>query len=49
MLKRYSYNGLTYQWEEGQQPDGAIEIKQATPKTRERKAANKSRTVKKGE
>lgn len=26
MLKRYEYNGLVYQWEEGKQPEGAKEI-----------------------
>lgn len=49
MLKIYEYNGFMFQYEEGEQPEGATEIKRATPKTRERKAANKSRTVKKGE
>lgn len=46
MLKRYSYNGLTYQWEEGEQPKGAIELKEAAPKTRERRPTNKARAKK---
>ena len=40
MLKIYEYNGLTYQFEEGKQPNGAKEVK---PK--EQKPANKSRTT----
>lgn len=39
MLKIYEYNGLTFQWEDGEQPDGAVEVKQQ----KERKTANKAR------
>ena len=42
MLKIYEYNGLTYQFEEGKQPNGAKEVK---PETKERKPANKSRAT----
>lgn len=39
MLKIYEYNGLTFQWEDGEQPDGAVEVKQQ----KERKTPNKAR------
>lgn len=39
MLKRYEYNGLIFQFEEGKQPTGAVEVK-------ERKVANKARAPK---
>lgn len=38
MLKIYEYNGLTFQWEDGEQPKGAVEVKQ-----KERKTPNKAR------
>lgn len=31
MLKIYKYNGATFQYEEGMQPDGAIEVKAEPP------------------
>lgn len=40
MLKIYEYNGLTYQFEEGTQPNGAKEVK-----SKEQKPVNKSRTT----
>lgn len=43
MLKIYEYNGLTFQWEEGEQPEGAVEVKQAAPVTKEVKPTNKAR------
>lgn len=48
MLKIYELNGLTFQFEEGQQPAGAKEVK---PAVKEVKPANKARTprAKKGE
>jgi len=51
MLKVYRYNGLTFQFEEGEQPAGAVEVKQAKPETKEVKPTNKARTprAKKGE
>lgn len=45
MLKTYKYNGLTFQFEEGEQPKGAVEVKQAAAKTKEVKPANKSRST----
>lgn len=49
MLKIYKYNGLTFQFEEGTQPEGAVEVKTETPakKMVEKKAAEpKSKAVK---
>lgn len=48
MLKIYEYNGRTYQYEEGEQPEGAVEVKAEPPKAAAKavKPANKSRTVK---
>lgn len=43
MLKIYEYNGLTYQFEEGEQPEGAKLVKQ--PEEKEAKPANKARTA----
>ena len=31
MLKTYRYRGQKYQFEEGEQPDGAVEAKTVTP------------------
>lgn len=39
MLKLYKYNGFTFQYEEGEQPDGAVEVKPQ----KERKTPNKAR------
>lgn len=48
MLKLYKVGGLTFQFEEGQQPKGAAEVKpekaeakEAAPKNKARKAATK--------
>lgn len=38
-MKRYEYNGFTYWFHEGEQPEGAKEVK---PATKGRKAANKA-------
>ncbi len=52
MLKIYKYNGLTYQFEEGEQPAGAIEVKAVDnkavepPKKEAPKPANKAKAVK---
>lgn len=45
MLKEYIVNGLTYQFEEGEQPDGAVEVKAKAvePSNKAVKPANKSR------
>lgn len=45
MLKRYNVNGSWFWYEEGEQPEGAIEEKAAKPETKERKTANKARTT----
>ena len=45
MLKLYEYNGFTFQFEEGKQPDGAVEIKQRIVKDKEAKPANRRRTT----
>lgn len=50
MLKLYDHDGLTFQYEEGRQPRHAVEHveavqarrKQATPKNKSRKAADKA-------
>lgn len=51
MLKYYLVNGKEYQYEEGEQPAGAVElkatkppeIKKAEPENKARKPANKAR------
>lgn len=51
MLKIYEYGGLTYQFEEGEQPIGAVEVKKAEEvevkkaeaKNKAKKPANKSK------
>lgn len=43
MLKIYEFQGHTYQFEEGEQPEGAVEVKQAAPKAKQAKPANKAR------
>lgn len=49
MLKRYNWKGLEWQFEEGKQPEGAIEIKPekkaAAPQNKAVKPANKARKV----
>ena len=58
MLKRYIVNGLEYQYEEGTQPKGAVEVKPekkaaeplnkaAEPLNKAVKPANKTKAVKK--
>lgn len=47
MLKDYIVNGYQFQFEEGEQPEGAIEVKKAVePPKKAVKPANKSRAVK---
>lgn len=47
MLKHYIINGKEWQFEEGEQPAGAVELKKAeTPPDKAAKPANKSRKVK---
>ena len=43
MLKQYVIGGLQYQYEEGTQPEGAVEVKKAKPKTKAVKPKNKAR------
>lgn len=45
MLKEYLYNGARYQFEAGEQPEGAVELK-GKPPEKAAKPANKARTVK---
>ncbi len=51
MLKIYRYGGYTYQFEEGTQPEGAVEVKPekkaAEPLNKAVKPANKTKAVKK--
>lgn len=46
MLKEYIINGKQYQYEEGEQPEGAVEVKAVEPPKKAVKPANKSRAVK---
>lgn len=48
MLKTYEYQGLTYQFEEGRQPAGAVEVpaKAAKAEAKEAKPANKAQAPK---
>lgn len=47
MLKDYIVNGYQFQFEEGEQPEGAIEVKKAVePPKKAVKPANKARAVK---
>ena len=43
MLKDYIVNGKQYQYEEGEQPEGAVEVKKAEPPVKAVKPANKAR------
>ena len=48
MLKEYLVNGIQYQFEEGEQPEGAVEVKPtpvAAPPVKVKKPANKARKV----
>jgi hypothetical protein len=51
MLKIYEYNGKTYQFEEGEQPAGAVEVQKTNPEedadTKIYKPANKARRTSK--
>ena len=46
MLKEYIINGKQYQYEEGEQPENAVEVKAVEPPKKAVKPANKSRAVK---
>lgn len=45
-LKIYKVGELTYQFEEGTQPAGAVEVKAEKPQTKQRTPRNKQRTPK---
>lgn len=46
MLKEYIVNGLRYQYEEGEQPESAVELKKAVePSNKAVKPANKRKAV----
>lgn len=51
VLKIYEYGGYTYQFEEGEQPAGAVELKPekkaAEPLNKAVKPANKTKAVRK--
>lgn len=46
MLKEYIIDGKQYQYEEGEQPENAVEVKAVEPPKKAVKPANKSRAVK---
>lgn len=41
MLKIYEVNGMTFQFEEGEQPKGAVEVKAGKPKTEKKPKGEK--------
>ena len=43
MMKNYIYAGYQRQYEEGKQPEGAVEVKPAETKEKKKTPANKSR------
>lgn len=43
MLKQYIVDGRQYQYEEGEQPEGAVEVKAVEPPKKAVKPANKAR------
>lgn len=45
-LKIYKVGQLTYQYEEGTQPAGAVEVKAERPRAKQRTPRNKARTTK---
>lgn len=51
MLKSYLWRGVEWQFEEGEQPEGAVELKPtkkaAEPQNKAVKPANKAKAVKK--
>jgi len=42
MLKQYIINGRQYQYEEGEQPAGAVELKAVKPSVKAKEPANKA-------
>lgn len=45
MLKIYEYRGLTYQFEEGHQPSGAVEVRKDEPKPETKVEKPKTKVV----
>ena len=45
MMKDYIVGGRQYQFEEGEQPDGAVEVKNVEPQDKAVKPQNKKRKV----
>lgn len=43
MLKKYIVNGKKYLYEEGTQPEGAVEVKKQEPQNKAVQPANKAR------
>jgi len=43
MMKNYIYAGYQRQYEEGKQPEGAVEVKPAETKEKKKTPANKAR------
>lgn len=43
MLKQYIVDGRQYQYEEGEQPEGAVEVKAVEPPKKAVKPVNKAR------
>lgn len=43
MMKIYIYNGFERWYEEGKQPEGAVEVKKAEPADKAKKPANKAK------
>jgi hypothetical protein len=41
-LKIYEYNGATYQFDDSDVPDGAVEVKAAAPENKSTKPENKA-------
>ena len=46
MIKEYMVGGKQYQFEEGEQPKGAIEVKKVEPQNKAVKPANKAKRTK---
>ncbi len=44
-LKQYIVGGFTFQYEEGEQPAGAVEVKSEKAETKARTTANKARAT----
>ena len=47
MMKIYEYEGFTRQYEEGTQPEGAVEVKAKKPENKAKEPKNKAKKVEK--